>query len=82
MGFSVWQLVIILVVVLLVFGGSRLKSLGTDLGAAIKGFRSEMSDEEDEGKPKSGSKPAPTPKKGGQKREAKTADKPGTAKNG
>jgi sec-independent protein translocase protein TatA len=43
-GISIWQLLIILVIVLLLFGTKRLKNLGSDLGGAIKGFRSAMSD--------------------------------------
>ncbi|AHF02472.1 preprotein translocase subunit TatA [Marichromatium purpuratum 984] len=43
-GISIWQLLIILVIVLLLFGTKRLKNLGSDLGTAIKGFRSAMSD--------------------------------------
>jgi sec-independent protein translocase protein TatA len=50
-GISIWQLLIILVIVLLLFGTKRLKSIGSDLGNAVKGFRSAMADsgkEEDE----------------------------------
>jgi sec-independent protein translocase protein TatA len=46
-GVSVWQLLIIFAIVILVFGTSRLKSLGGDLGGAIKGFRKEMESEAD-----------------------------------
>lgn len=45
-GISIWQLLIILVIVLLLFGTKRLKNIGADLGNAIKGFRSAMSDGE------------------------------------
>ena len=38
-GISVWQLVIILLIVIMLFGSKRLKSLGSDLGGAIKGFK-------------------------------------------
>jgi sec-independent protein translocase protein TatA len=38
-GISVWQLLIILVIVLLIFGTKRLRNLGGDLGSAIKGFK-------------------------------------------
>jgi sec-independent protein translocase protein TatA len=47
-GISIWQLLIILVIVLLLFGTKRLKSIGSDLGNAVKGFRSAMSDGENE----------------------------------
>ena len=45
-GISLWQLLIILVIVVLLFGTKRLKNLGSDLGSAIKGFKSSVSDEE------------------------------------
>lgn len=45
-GISIWQLLIILVIVLLLFGTKRLRGLGGDLGGAIKGFKKAMSDEE------------------------------------
>jgi len=45
MSFGITELVIILVIVVLLFGTSKLKSLGTDLGSAIKGFRSAVTDE-------------------------------------
>ena len=38
-GISIWQLLIILVVVLLIFGSGKLKSLGSDLGSSIKCFK-------------------------------------------
>ena len=47
-GISIWQLLIVLVIVLLLFGTKRLKSIGSDLGNAVKGFRSAMSQEESE----------------------------------
>jgi sec-independent protein translocase protein TatA len=43
-GISIWQLLIVLVIVLLLFGTKRLKNIGSDLGGAVKGFRSAMSD--------------------------------------
>lgn len=42
MGISIWQLLIVLVIVLLLFGTKKLRNLGGDLGAAIKSFRSSM----------------------------------------
>ena len=44
MGISIWQLLILLVIVLLLFGTKKLRNLGTDLGSAIKGFRSAVKD--------------------------------------
>jgi len=43
---SIWQLLILLLIVVLVFGTKRLRSLGTDLGGAIKGFRKGMEEDE------------------------------------
>ncbi len=45
-GISIWQLLIILVIVLLLFGTKRLKNLGSDLGGALKGFKKAMAEEE------------------------------------
>jgi sec-independent protein translocase protein TatA len=42
MGISLWQLLIILAIVLLLFGTKKLRSIGGDLGGAVKGFRSAM----------------------------------------
>ncbi len=45
-GISIWQLLIILVIVLVLFGTKRLKNIGSDLGGAVKGFKKAMNDEE------------------------------------
>lgn len=45
-GISIWQLLIILVIVLLLFGTKRLRNLGSDLGNAVKGFRKAMDEKE------------------------------------
>ncbi len=45
MSLGITELIIILVIVLLLFGTTKLKSLGNDLGSAIKGFRTAVSDE-------------------------------------
>jgi sec-independent protein translocase protein TatA len=44
-GISIWQLAIVLVIVVLIFGTKRLKSIGGDLGSAVKGFKRAMDDE-------------------------------------
>lgn len=49
-GISLWQLLIILLIVVLIFGTKRLKGIGSDLGGAVKGFRSAMQDGESEAK--------------------------------
>ena len=46
-GISIWQLLIILVIVIMLFGTKRLRTLGSDLGSAVKGFRKSMSDDGD-----------------------------------
>lgn len=45
-GISVWQLLIILAIVVMLFGTSRLKNVGSDLGSAIKGFKNSIKDED------------------------------------
>ena len=45
-GMSVWQIGLILLLALVIFGSSRLRNLGSDLGTAIKGFRKAVSDPE------------------------------------
>ncbi len=45
---SIWQLLIVLVIVIAIFGTKRLRTLGSDLGSAVKGFRSAMNDAEKE----------------------------------
>ncbi len=47
-GIGIWQLIIILVIVLLLFGTKRLRNLGGDLGGAIKGFKGAMKQGEEE----------------------------------
>ena len=48
-GISIWQLLIVLVIVLVLFGGKRLRTLGSDLGTSIKGFRDAMKKGKDDG---------------------------------
>jgi sec-independent protein translocase protein TatA len=44
MGISVWQLLILLAVVILIFGTKKLKNVGGDLGSAIKSFKTSIKD--------------------------------------
>ena len=44
-GISIWQLVIIAVIVVLLFGTKKLRNLGSDLGSAVKGFKSAVTDD-------------------------------------
>ncbi len=47
-GISIWQLLIILAIVVMLFGTKRLRNMGSDLGEAIKGFRNSVSDKEED----------------------------------
>ena len=47
MGISFWQIILLLLVVILVFGSKRLGSLGSDIGKALKGFKKEVKDDTD-----------------------------------
>jgi sec-independent protein translocase protein TatA len=46
-SFSIWHWLIVLAVVLLVFGTKKLRNLGSDLGGAVKGFKSAMKEGEE-----------------------------------
>lgn len=47
MGIGVWELLLLFLIVLIVFGTKRLRNIGGDLGGAIKSFRSAMSETEE-----------------------------------
>jgi sec-independent protein translocase protein TatA len=47
MGFSIPHLLVVLAIVALIFGTKRLRNIGTDLGGAIKGFRSAVKEGEE-----------------------------------
>lgn len=57
-GISIWQLLIILAIVLIFFGGKRLRGLGSDLGETIKGFRKAMNTDENGNEAAPAAKPA------------------------
>ncbi len=61
MPISPFQLLIILLIVLLVFGTKRIRSLGSDLGGAIREFRKGVGDEGDKSDNDSDSKPSGPP---------------------
>ena len=46
-GISIWQLIIIAVIVVLLFVTNKLRNLGSDLGSSIRGFKKAMGDEDD-----------------------------------
>ncbi len=58
MGIGVWELVLLFLIVLVLFGTKRLRNIGGDLGSAIKGFRSAMNEAETD---KADAKPADAP---------------------
>ncbi|CUR44508.1 Sec-independent protein translocase subunit TatA [Alloalcanivorax xenomutans] len=47
-GISIWQLLIVLAIVVLLFGTKKLRNIGNDLGGAVKGFKDSMRDGENE----------------------------------
>ena len=51
MGISPWQLLILLLIVVLVFGTKRLRNIGSDLGSAVKGFRKGIEDDPEDAEP-------------------------------
>ena len=47
-SFSIWHWLIVLLIVVLVFGTSKLKNLGRDLGGGIKGFKEGLKEGQEE----------------------------------
>ena len=45
-GICIWQLIIILAIIVLLFGTKKLRGIGGDLGSAVKGFKKAVSDED------------------------------------
>ena len=45
-GISIWQLLIVLAIIVLLFGTKKLRGMGGDLGGAVKGFKKAMSDDQ------------------------------------
>jgi sec-independent protein translocase protein TatA len=45
-GLSLWHWLVVLVIIVLIFGTSRLKNVGQDLGEAVKSFKKGMQDDE------------------------------------
>ncbi|HWV18918.1 MAG TPA: Sec-independent protein translocase subunit TatA [Rhodocyclaceae bacterium] len=50
-SFSIWHWLIVLLIVVLLFGTSKLKNMGKDLGGAVKGFKDGMKEASAEDKP-------------------------------
>ena len=80
MGISIWQLLIVLVIVLLLFGTKKLRNMGGDLGAAIRNFRGavkeggeEAKDEADTAQIENGPEPAADTVSAGSAKERESA---------
>ena len=50
-GISIWQLLIILLIVVMLFGTKKLRGMGSDLGSAVKGFKKALNSEDDKDEP-------------------------------
>ena len=46
MGISPWQLLIVLLIIVLIFGTKKLRNIGGDIGGAVKNFKKSMKDED------------------------------------
>ena len=47
MGISPWQLIIVIVIVVLIFGTKKIRNMGGDVGSAVRNFKKSMKDEDD-----------------------------------
>ena len=47
-GISIWQLLIVLAIIVLLFGTKKLKGMGADIGGAVKGFKKAINNDADE----------------------------------
>ena len=45
-GISIWQILIVLVIIMLIFGTKKLRNIGSDLGGAVKGFKDSVKEGE------------------------------------
>ncbi|USE35340.1 Sec-independent protein translocase subunit TatA [Endozoicomonas sp. SCSIO W0465] len=55
-GISIWQLLIILLIVVMLFGTKKLRGMGSDLGGAVKGFKKALSSDDEQEDEKSNEK--------------------------
>ena len=55
-GISIWQLLIVLLIVVVIFGTKKLRSMGGDLGKAVKSFRSAVNETDENNKTQDQSK--------------------------
>ena len=72
-GISIWQLLIVLVIVILIFGTKKLRTLGGDLGGMVRNFKQGMSG--DDANKKSGEEEGEKPAQLDQKADANFAQK-------
>lgn len=49
-GISIWQLLIVLIIIILLFGTKKLRNIGGDLGGALKSFKKAINDDSDDSK--------------------------------
>jgi len=75
-GIGTWQLLILLLIVVLVFGTKRLRSIGSDLGGAIKGFRKGIEEEPEASEPEKISTEEETSTEPQKQQEKSTASSP------
>lgn len=47
-GIGIWQLLIVALIIVLLFGTKKLRNIGGDLGSAVKGFKKAVSTEDDQ----------------------------------
>lgn len=47
-GISIWQLLIVLALVILIFGTKKLRNIGSDMGSAVKSFKSAIKNPDDD----------------------------------
>ena len=71
-GISIWQLLIVLAIIVLLFGTKKLRGMGGDIGGAVKGFKKGISDEE---------KPELTDEATSTSEKAESSEKVGTEKS-
>ena len=50
MSFGIWELIIVLIIVAVIFGTTKLKTLGKDVGEGVKGFKEAINTSQDESK--------------------------------
>lgn len=81
-GISIWQLLIILLIVVLVFGTKRLRNIGSDMGSALRSFRSSFNGHDDKDGDQEDSAEDPEKLAGAEAREQHGTERPETARQG